>query len=507
LKRRALLSVSCKEGIVELARGLRELGWDILSTGGTASFLKEAGIAVTLVEEETGFPEILGGKVKTLHPKIHGALLVEDPEREGELLSRYGIRPIHLVAVNLYPFREKATQGKPLEEAVEYIDIGGVSLIRAGAKNFSRVVVLVSPEDYSWVLREFREKGDISLEARLRLAAKAFAYTAAYEGAIAAYFAPFLSQPFPEWYSCSGWKIRDLRYGENPHQRAAFYALPFPSAGTLAQGRLLQGKELSYNNILDLEAGWSLVQEFAEPSCAVIKHTNPCGVASAPSLREAFLRAWEADPLSAYGGVVAFNMEVDGSTARALEGKYIEAAIAPAFTPEARETLEKKASLRLMEVGWPGGQPGYQIRSVDGGFLIQERDAPEGKDNFTLVTSHPLSPEEEEDLAFAWRVVKHGASNAVVVAKDKVTLGIGVGCTSRVGAARMALEQAGRRAKGAVLASDGFIPFPDTVHLAAAAGIRAIVQPGGSIRDEECIRIAEAAGISMVFTGRRYFRH
>ncbi|WP_338818097.1 Bifunctional purine biosynthesis protein PurH [Moorella thermoacetica] len=513
MSKRALISVSDKTGLVELARGLVELGWELLSTGGTARTLIAAGLPVTEVAAVTGFPEILDGRVKTLHPKIHGGILARPTPEHLAQLQEQGIQPIDLVVVNLYPFRETiARPGVTPAEAIENIDIGGPAMVRAAAKNHERVGIVVDPASYDEVLTELREKGSLSPETRRRLAAAAFAHTAAYDAAIAAYFQRLMGneEPFPASFVLSGEKVQDLRYGENPHQGAAFYRLPAPPPGTLAGARQLQGKELSYNNLMDLDAAWNLACDFKEPVVAIIKHTNPCGVARASTPAAAYRLAYAADPVSAFGGIVACNRPVDGEMAGAMTEIFLEAVIAPSFTPEAMAILKSKSNLRLLAAGERAGcrTREYQIRPVSGGFLVQEPDyhvlEPE---SLKVVTARKPEAKEMADLLFAWQVVKHVKSNAIVVARDGVTLGIGAGQMNRVGAARIALEQAGARAKGAVLASDAFFPFGDTVELAARAGITAIIQPGGSIRDEESIRAADAAGIAMVFTGIRHFRH
>ncbi|OIQ58618.1 bifunctional purine biosynthesis protein PurH [Moorella thermoacetica] len=513
MSKRALISVSDKTGLVDLARGLVELGWELLSTGGTARTLTTAGLPVTEVATVTGFPEILDGRVKTLHPKIHGGILARPTPEHLAQLQEQGIQPIDLVVVNLYPFRETiARPGVTPAEAIENIDIGGPAMVRAAAKNHERVGIVVDPASYDEVLAELREKGSLSPETRRRLAAAAFAHTAAYDAAIAAYFQRLMGseEPFPASFVLSGEKVQDLRYGENPHQGAAFYRLPAPPPGTLAGARQLQGKELSYNNLMDLDAAWNLACDFKEPVVAIIKHTNPCGVARASTPAAAYRLAYAADPVSAFGGIVACNRPVDGEMAGAMAEVFLEAVIAPSFTPEAMAILKSKPHLRLLAAGERAGYRTreYQVRPVSGGFLVQEPDyhvlEPE---SLKVVTTRKPEAKEMADLLFAWQVVKHVKSNAIVVARDGVTLGIGAGQMNRVGAARIALEQAGVRAKGAVLASDAFFPFGDTVELAGRAGITALIQPGGSVRDEESIRAADAAGIAMVFTGIRHFRH
>jgi phosphoribosylaminoimidazolecarboxamide formyltransferase/IMP cyclohydrolase len=512
MQRNALISVSDKTGLVDLGRGLIERGWKIFSTGGTSRTLAAAGLPVTEVAELTGFPEMLEGRVKTLHPRVHGGILARRTPEHLSQLAIYQIPTIDLVVVNLYPFQETVSrEGVSLEEAIENIDIGGPTLVRAAAKNFAYVAVVVNPGRYAAVLRELQSRDEVSLSMRRDLAVEAFAHTAAYDAAITTYLEKVIASPqsFPRDFVFSGVKGQDLRYGENPHQRAAFYRLPQPSAGSLAAARQLQGKELSYNNLQDLDAALRLVREFSEPAAAIIKHANPCGVAVAAGTLDAYRRALAADPVSAFGGIVACNLPVDGEVAMEISKTFLEAVIAPYFTPEALEVLGAKQNLRLLAAGAELREgPELEIRSVSGGFLLQETDRAKVEPaELKTVTSHRPAPEEVKDLLFAWRVVKHVKSNAIVVAGGGVTLGLGAGQMNRVGAARIALAQAGEGARGAVLASDAFFPFADTVEAAAAAGVRAIIQPGGSLRDAESIAATEAAGIAMVFTGRRHFKH
>jgi phosphoribosylaminoimidazolecarboxamide formyltransferase/IMP cyclohydrolase len=510
--RRALLSVSNKEGIVDFARGLVELGFEIVSTGGTARQLREAGVPVTYVSEVTGFPEILEGRVKTLHPAVHGGILARRTPEHLVQLKAHGIAPVDLVAVNLYPFAATvARPGVSLEEAIENIDIGGPAMIRAAAKNYEHVVVVVNPDRYPVVLDALRCKGDVDLRLRLELAVEAFAHTAAYDSTIARYLGGLREdRDFPADFTLAGERVMLLRYGENPHQRAAFYReVPAVGAG-VATARQWQGKELSYNNILDLHAALELVREFREPTAAIIKHNNPCGVATAGDPATAYRRAFEADPVSAFGGIVAFNCTVDEAAAREMAEIFLEAVIAPDFTPGALEVLRRKADLRVLSTG-PLDQDGgyvYEVRQVRGGFLVQETDREVWREeDLRVVTRRRPTPEELTDLRFAMTVVKHVKSNAIVVVKDRQVLGVGAGQMNRVGAARIALAQAGEKARGAVLGSDAFFPFPDTVEEAARAGITAIAQPGGSLRDRESIEAADRLGLAMVFTGMRHFRH
>lgn len=511
MTKRALISVSDKSGIVELARELQGLGFEILSTGGTKKVLEEAGLPVKGVSEVTGFPEILGGRVKTLHPKIHGGILARlDQAGHHKELEEHGIIPIQIVCVNLYPFQETiARQEASLEEAIENIDIGGPTLLRAAAKNHEHVTVLIDPADYPEVLAQLRERGEVSRETRRQLAAKAFRHTAAYDALIAEYLTGLTGEEFPERLTVTYELQQPLRYGENPHQRAAFYRQPLGSPSSLPYARQLHGKELSYNNINDAEAALQIVKEFSEPAAVAVKHTNPCGVGRGSTLAEAFARAYASDPVSIFGGIVALNREVDLETAKQLEEIFLEVVIARSFAPEALEVLTKKKNLRLLAIPLEAPLAGERkLTSIGGGLLVQEYDY------FTLEqaqisvpTKRQPTAEEWEALRFGWKVVKHVKSNAIVVCTKEMTLGVGAGQMNRVGAAKIALEQAGEKARGAVLASDAFFPMPDTVEVAAAAGITAIIQPGGSIRDADSIQAADRHQIAMVFTGIRHFKH
>ena len=514
--KRALLSVSDKSGIVELARDLHGLGWEIVSTGGTADAIGGAGIPVTEASGVTGFPEILGGRVKTLHPKIHGGLLARlELDEHRHQLAAQGIRPFQLLAVNLYPFaRTIARTGVSLEEAVENIDIGGPAMIRAAAKNFAHVAVVVNPDRYAGVAAEVAEKGAISLEMRSALAAEAFAHTAHYDALIARYLAEKLdagggAEQFPAQLTLPLQKLISLRYGENPQQQAAFYALGGMSKG-LAGAKQLQGKELSFNNLNDLQAAWELLQEFEKPAAVAVKHTNPCGVAEGATIEEAYQRAYEADPLSIFGGIVALNRSVSEAAAREMVKIFLEVVAAPTFTAGALEIFKTKKEIRLLEMAGTGGdeEKVADLKKVSGGLLLQTLDRePVDLSQSKVVTERIPSSDEWRDLAFAQKVVKHVKSNAIVVAGGGQTLGVGAGQMNRVGAARIALEQAGEKAAGAALGSDAFFPFPDTVEEAAAAGVTAIVQPGGSLKDKDSIEACNRHNIAMVFTGRRYFKH
>lgn len=515
----ALVSVFDKSGLEPFARGLHRLGFAFLSTGGTARALRAWGLPVQEVSEYTGFPEILDGRVKTLHPRIHAGLLanLSLPEHR-HTLEQHQISPIELVVVNLYPFEQAWRAGVPEAELIEQIDIGGPTLLRAGAKNFEHVVVVVAPNDYEWVLERL-EAGGLSRAERARLASRAFAHIAEYDALIAQYFRRYDPEGhLPESLTLTYRRLQILRYGENPHQQGGFYREPFAPESTLATARQIWGKALSYNNLLDADSAIELVREFEEPACAIIKHTNPCGVALGSDLKEAFLRALESDPVSAYGGIVACNRPVDRPCAEAITepGRFFEVVVAPAFTPEAVQQFQERKgwgqSVRLLETGMllpPSRfQGSFTARGLAGGLLYTERDTLDWiPEQLQVVTERIPTEPEWADLHFAWRVVKHVKSNAIVIAHDRQTCGVGAGQMNRVGAVQIALEQAGDRAQGGVLASDAFFPFPDSVELAGRAGIRAIVQPGGSKRDPEVIATANELGIAMVFTNIRHFRH
>jgi phosphoribosylaminoimidazolecarboxamide formyltransferase/IMP cyclohydrolase len=510
--KRALISVSDKAGIAGLARELQALGVEIISTGGTEKKLREEGIDVIPISEITGFPEMLGGRVKTLHPHIHAALLADrdDPEHVRQLEER-GIKPIDLLVVNLYPFEETVSRpGVTMEEAVEQIDIGGVALIRAAAKNFAHVAVVTDPRRYSSILLEMnRNDGVLSLETRRSLAAEAFLHTSGYDAAINAYLSRAFEE-FPENLTFALRKKADLRYGENPHQRAALYVERGALPESLVFAEQLHGRELSFNNVLDLDAAWSLVQEFDHPAAVVIKHNNPCGVAVAANVKEAYDRAYACDPVSAFGSVVAFNRPVDEETAAQVSSTFVEAVIAPAFPQAALRLLSQKEDIRLLQLPLPAKErPGARdVKRVEGGFLVQDFDrGDESLRDKEIIGEAPLGENLWQDLEFAWKVAKHVRSNAIVIASGRATVGIGAGQMSRVDATRVALMKAGERARGAVLASDAFFPFPDAVELAAEAGVIAFVQPGGSMRDRDVFETVKRWGLSMVVTGRRHFRH
>jgi len=505
---RAIISVWDKAGVVGLAQALVDLGMEIFSTGGTKRSLEAAGLPVRSVAELTGFPEILDGRVKTLHPAVHGGILARrDLPQHMEELARNHIRTIDLVVVNLYPFLETISRpGVTLEEALENIDIGGPTLLRAAAKNFPHVLVLVDPADYGPLLEKLR-RGEVDLEERRRLAAKAFQHVAYYDTAISCYLRE--EEGFPEEFTIGLRKRQALRYGENPHQQAALYEEVGQGWGII-KARQLWGKELSFNNFLDADAAWAVVSEFTEPTVAIIKHTNPCGLACHPDLAEAYRRAYSGDPLSAFGGIVAANRQLAPEAAREVAKTFYEIVLAPGFEPEALEILKAKKDLRILDMSQAGTTPdrALDLRRIGGGFLVQTRDSFPVEDlSLRTVTQREPSEEELRDLLFAWQAVKHVRSNAIVLAKDKTLLGMGAGQPSRVGSVEIALKKASERSKGSVLASDAMFPFPDGVEIAAQGGVTAVIQPGGSVRDKEVIEAADRYGMAMVFTGVRHFRH
>jgi phosphoribosylaminoimidazolecarboxamide formyltransferase/IMP cyclohydrolase len=506
--KRALLSVSDKAGLPAFARGLARLGFELYSTGGTMRALEAASIDVQPVSRLTGFPEILDGRVKTLHPAVHAGLLARrDLPEHLESLSEHGFQAIDLVCVNLYPFAETAVRADAgVEEVVEQIDVGGPAMLRAAAKNHAHVVVVARPERYSEVLSALGGDG-VSIDLRRTLAAEAFAHTAAYDAQIAAWLrAQSADDGFPAELSLAGSLAQHLRYGENPHQRGAFYRLG-PEPGGLGSAVLLQGKELSYNNIQDTAAAYEMVNEFASPAAAIVKHTNPCGLAVAHQLADAYRKAYECDTASAFGGVVGLNRELDVATAEQIASIFVEVVVAPAVTQSAREILTRKAKLRLVEA--PPARPAeFQVRTVPGGFLAQTRDDRGfDRDACKVVSRRRPTAEEWTQLAFAWLAAKHVKSNAIVIARDEAAVGVGAGQMSRVEAVEMAVRRAGDRARGAVLASDAFFPFPDGAKVGLEAGVTAIIQPGGSVRDEDVLAAVNEAGAAMVFAGERHFRH
>ncbi len=518
--RRVLLSVSDKTGIVDLARDLAKRGAVLLSTGGTYRTIQEAGVPVETVESYTSSPEVMEGRVKTLHPRVHGGILARDGTDDGDL-DRIGAKPIDMVVVNLYPFEE--TLAKPdaaFDELIENIDIGGPSMLRSAAKNHSRVTVVCDPSDYAKILSELDESGDVSGETRERLAAKAFAHTAAYDAAISGWLSTRGEDDGqPRYLSLVFEKSYGLRYGENPHQKAAFYRQHGAPAGALALAESLGtgAKELSFNNLVDVEAAAEAVREFTEPAAVVVKHTSPCGVATARTLAKAYHAAREADSLSAFGGIVALNREVDDETAALIAETFIECVVAPGFAPAALERLRKKKALRLLATGeWlPAEYEMPQFKRIGGGIVVQSRDDTAAGEvrNGKIVTKRVPSDEEMGALEFAWAVCKHVKSNSIVLARPGdepgcfVSIGNGGGQTSRVGAGEIAVAKAGDLAKGAVMASDAFFPFPDGLEVATRRGVVAVAQPGGSKGDAEVIAAADAANVAMVFTGVRHFRH
>ena len=521
--RRALISVSDKTGLVDFARTLVETyGVEILSTGGTARTLKEAGIPVTDVSEVTGFPEIMDGRVKTLHPKIHGGLLAVRGNAEHEAaMAEHGIAPIDLLVVNLYPFERTVASGADYDTCVENIDIGGPAMIRAAAKNHASVAVVVDPADYEKLLGDMAQhEGGTCAKFRRKLAQKAFARTAAYDAAISNWLGRVIENPedpdaaFPRTFTAQFVKRQDMRYGENPHQKAAFYVdNEGPAEPSVATARQLQGKELSYNNIADTDAALECVKQFDEgPACVIVKHANPCGVAIGETLKEAYDRAYATDPESAFGGIIAFNRELDEETAAAIvERQFVEVIIAPRVSEGAAAAVAKKKNVRLLECGEWTAEPAPRLdfKRVNGGLLVQDADLALF-DELKVVTKRAPTEEEMRDLIFAWKVCKFVKSNAIVYAKDRMTIGVGAGQMSRVNSARIArhkAEQAGLEIKGSVVASDAFFPFADGLLEAAGAGCTAVIQPGGSIRDEEVIKAADEHGLAMVFTGMRHFRH
>ncbi|MDC0708519.1 bifunctional phosphoribosylaminoimidazolecarboxamide formyltransferase/IMP cyclohydrolase [Stigmatella sp. ncwal1] len=512
----ALLSVSDKRGLVPFAQGLAQRGFQLLSTGGTLAALQAAGVAATPVSEHTQSPEILGGRVKTLHPRIHGGLLGRlEVEGDRAEMAAHGILPISLVVVNLYPFRQTVASGASEPEVIEQIDIGGPAMVRAAAKNFRHVCVVVDPDDYAAVLEELGTSGGVGEETRRRLMRKAFAHTAAYDASIAGWLAGQAQEPFPAELSLAFQKVQGLRYGENPHQRGAFYREhSAPAEPTVAFAKVLQGKELSYNNILDLDAALGLVLEFPEQPCAVIiKHNTPCGVAVDEQLVRAYRTARAIDEVSAFGGIVALNREVDEACAQALAETFLEAVIAPAYAPAALQLLGAKKNLRLLEAG-PGlasaqARPRVQLdaRSVSGGLLLQDRDAAEPSLEWKVVTRRAPTAEEEKALRFAWRICKHVKSNAIVFAQPLRLLAAGGGQTSRVDSVKIAAVRGGEALRGSAVASDAFFPFRDGLDEAARAGATCVIQPGGSVRDAELIAAADEHNLAMVLTGVRHFRH
>ncbi len=515
--RQALISVSDKTGVVELARGLVRLGFGILSTGGTARLLAEAAVPVTEVGEYTGFPEMLDGRVKTLHPKVHAGILARrDLPVHMAALRKAGIPGIDLVVVNLYPFAQAVSRpGCSLDEALENIDIGGPTMVRAAAKNHRHVAVVTDPRDYGPVLAELEEAGTLGHATRFRLARKAFSHTAAYDGAIGNYLTAIDADgqrgEFPDQIHFSFTKVQDLRYGENPHQKAAFYAEREPVPGALSGYSQLQGKELSYNNLADADAAWECVKTFDAVACAIVKHANPCGVALGKDPLEAYRRALATDPTSAFGGIIAFNRELDATVAQTLLQQFVEVVIAPRVSAPARSVLAAKQNMRVLELPIEPGANRYDFKRVGGGLLVQTPDTRNvGAAELRVVTKAQPTAQQLSDLLFAWRVAKFVKSNAIVFCRDGMTVGVGAGQMSRVDSACIAAikaQNAGLGLAGSVVASDAFFPFRDGLDVVVGAGARAVIQPGGSVRDDEVVAAADEHGIVMVFTGVRHFRH
>lgn len=509
---RALISVSDKKGVIAFAEGLIENGIEIISTGGTKKVLDEAGIPTISIEEVTDFPEMMDGRVKTLHPKIHGGLLGRrDLASHMEAMAASQITPIDFVCVNLYPFKETIMKsGVTEEEAIENIDIGGPSMLRSAAKNHQFVTAVVDPADYPVVLSELKELGGTSLATRKKLAAKVFRHTAAYDALIAHYLTGQVAEREPEKLTLTFDRKQDLRYGENSHQKAAFYETALPESYSIAQAQQLHGKELSFNNIRDADAALRIMREYQEPTVVALKHMNPCGIGSASTIFAAWNATYEADPVSIFGGIIVLNREVDLPTAEAMHKLFLEIIIAPSFTPESLEVLKTKKNIRLLTVDFTVKDSTYteETVSVLGGLLVQDEDvAMEEKQDWQVVTDRKPTEKELAAMAFAWRAVKHVKSNAIVLANEHQTVGIGAGQMNRVGSVKIAIEQAGAKTKDAVLASDAYFPMDDSVEYAAKHGIKAIIQPGGSIKDQASIDMANKYGVAMVFTGVRHFRH
>ncbi|MBE4476249.1 bifunctional phosphoribosylaminoimidazolecarboxamide formyltransferase/IMP cyclohydrolase [Vibrio parahaemolyticus] len=523
--RRALISVSDKTGIVEFAQALAERGVDILSTGGTARLLAEQGIAVTEVSDYTGFPEMMDGRVKTLHPKVHGGVLGRRGQ-DDDVMAKHGINPIDMVVVNLYPFAETvAKNGCTLADAVENIDIGGPTMVRSAAKNHKDVTIVVNASDYDRVIAEMDANDkSLTLETRFDLAIAAFEHTAAYDGMIANYFGTMVpsygenkegdeESKFPRTFNQQFEKKQDMRYGENSHQTAAFYVEANPQEASVSTARQIQGKALSYNNIADTDAALECVKEFNEPACVIVKHANPCGVALGKDILEAYNRAYQTDPTSAFGGIIAFNQELDAETATAIvERQFVEVIIAPSVSAEAIEVVTAKKNVRLLECGeWSTKTTGFDVKRVNGGLLVQDRDqGMVSLDDLKVVSKRQPTEEELKDALFCWKVAKYVKSNAIVYAKGDMTIGVGAGQMSRVYSAKIAGIKAadeGLEVAGSVMASDAFFPFRDGIDAAAEAGIKCVIQPGGSMRDDEVIAAADEHGMAMIFTGMRHFRH
>lgn len=508
---RALISVSDKTGVIDFAKGLRAADIEIISTGGTKTALEEAGIETISIDEVTGFPEMMDGRVKTLHPKIHGGLLGRrDSESHMEAMEKEAIQPIDIVCVNLYPFKETILKPETTEaDAIENIDIGGPSMLRSAAKNHAFITAIVDPVDYAIVLAEIQQEGHTSLETRRKLAAKVFRHTAAYDALIGQYLTEAVGEKDPENLTLTYTRKQDLRYGENSHQEAAFYQAALPTSYSIASAEQLHGKELSFNNIRDADAALRIMREFTEPTVVALKHMNPCGIGSGETIFSAWEAAYAADPVSIFGGIIVLNREVDLVSAQAMTQLFLEIIIAPSYSEEALAVLKTKKNLRLLQVDFSNVEGNAnEMVSVLGGLLVQQDDrAMEEPESWTVVTDRQPTKEEQAAMAFAWKAVKHVKSNAIVVANQQQTLGIGAGQMNRVGSVKLAIEQAGAKAETAALASDAYFPMDDSVEYAAKHGIKAIIQPGGSIKDQASIDMANKYGIAMVFTGVRHFRH
>lgn len=513
MNKRALISVSDKKGIAEFAKGLEKLGYEIVSTGGTARTLEQAGVKVIGVSEVTGFPECLDGRVKTLHPNIHAGLLaVRSNAEHMKQLEQLKVKTIDIVVINLYPFKETIQKpGVSLEEAIENIDIGGPTMLRAAAKNYQDVAVVVDPADYDRILDQLQKNGQVSLETKFELCAKVFMHTAHYDALITDYFGRSRGVDFPDYMTLTFEKVQDLRYGENPHQRAAFYRETCKKEGTLVEAEQLHGKELSFNNINDTNGALELLKEFdsSKPVVVGLKHTNPCGVGRGDTVYEAWQKAYQADPVSIFGGIVASNGEVDADTAKDINEIFVEIVVAPGYTPKALEILKSKKNIRILKLNniGSGTNSAMNLKKVNGGLLVQDSNLLLTQDDLEVVTREKPDGKTLEDLLFAWRVVKHIKSNGIVLARDQKTLGIGPGQVNRIWAVENAIRQSRSDLKDSVMASDAFFPFPDCVEAAAKAGVKAIIQPGGSLKDKESIQAADRLGIAMVFTGMRHFKH
>lgn len=510
--KRALISVFDKTGIVDFAKSLESLGWQIISTGGTSKKLKEEGIQVQDISDLTRFPECFDGRVKTLHPNVEGGILaIRDNENHQKQMSELGVEPIDIVVCNLYPFKQTVLKpGVSHEEIIENIDIGGPTMIRAAAKNYKFVTVITDPEDYPKVIEELQTNGETSASTKEMLAAKVFIHTAHYDALIADYFSERLEIASPKTLTLTYEKKQDLRYGENPHQSATFYTSIKGTKGTLTSAIQLHGKELSYNNIGDTDGALEALKEFDEPTIVAAKHANPCGVGSADTLLEAYKKAYEADPVSIFGGIVAANQEIDGATAAEMAKVFLEVIVAPSYSQEALDILTKKKNIRLLQLEEIGhkDKKAAKAKTVLGGLLIQSLDTELiSEKDLKIVSKRKPTAQEMDDLLFAWKVVKHTKSNGIAIAKDKCTTGVGPGQVSRIWALENAIRQGGERIAGSVMASDAFFPFPDCVEAAHKAGITAIIQPGGSVRDQESIEAADRYGIAMIFTGMRHFKH